>query len=314
VSYTVGGTATSGADYLDLGTNVVFAAGSATATQTVSVLDDTLVEGDETEVLSLVGGEGYTVGSPGSATVTIKDDDGSGCTPVNLVTGVTLGWPGNDFTGWQGLRLRVGTNPLAVQSLGRIYLSGNTQNHELRLVEVASGSTVASVIWTPAGGVDKQIKYVALAAPVTLAANAEYNLASQESLGGDRWYNSSTVVSTTSAGAVSSAVYSSNGKIWQTTGSAGHTYGPVSLQYCETSKVLEAPPLLRITGITMLAEGRVRLSVSGGSGQRCSILASEDLTSWQVVGEAVLTHEGSVEFIDADAGRLSSRYYRLATP
>ena len=52
-----------------------FAAGSATATKTVSVLDDNLVEGDETVVVILATGPGYTVGSPSSATVTIKDDD-----------------------------------------------------------------------------------------------------------------------------------------------------------------------------------------------------------------------------------------------
>ena len=48
---------------------------------------------------------------------------------------------------------------------------------------------VASATWTPSGGVHNQIKYVALAAPVTLAPNTQYYLASQEEAGGDRWYN-----------------------------------------------------------------------------------------------------------------------------
>src|SRR5439155_15450526 len=75
VNYTVGGTAGSGTDYTAIGTTVAFAAGSATATKTVSVIDDTLAEGDETVVVTLAAGTGYTVGSPSSATVTIADDD-----------------------------------------------------------------------------------------------------------------------------------------------------------------------------------------------------------------------------------------------
>ncbi|MGQ9663239.1 MAG: Calx-beta domain-containing protein, partial [Kiritimatiellia bacterium] len=76
VNFTVGGTATSGSDYSSLGSSVTFAAGSATVDKTVTVLDDTLVEGDETVVVTLQPGVGYTVGSPSTATVTIKDDDG----------------------------------------------------------------------------------------------------------------------------------------------------------------------------------------------------------------------------------------------
>jgi hypothetical protein len=83
VNFTVGGTAASGSDYTALGTTVGFAAGAATATKTVSVLNDTLVESDETVVLTLASGTGYTVGSPSAATVTIRDDD-------SLVSGVIV--------------------------------------------------------------------------------------------------------------------------------------------------------------------------------------------------------------------------------
>ena len=71
----MGGTATSGADYVALGTSVTFDVGSATATKTVSVNDDALTEGDETVVLTLAAGAGYRVAVPSSATVTIRDDE-----------------------------------------------------------------------------------------------------------------------------------------------------------------------------------------------------------------------------------------------
>ena len=52
-----------------------------------------LVEGDETVVVTLASGSGYTVGSPASATVTIQDDDAP---PVVTVTATdaTAGEPG----------------------------------------------------------------------------------------------------------------------------------------------------------------------------------------------------------------------------
>jgi len=75
VNFTVGGTVTAGSDYTSLGNSVTFAAGSATATKTVSVIDDALVEDDETVVVSLSSGTGYSVGTPSTATVTISDDD-----------------------------------------------------------------------------------------------------------------------------------------------------------------------------------------------------------------------------------------------
>jgi hypothetical protein len=235
VNYTVGGTATAGGDYASIGTTVTFGVGAATAVQTVSVMDDALVEGDETVMLILGSASGYTVGSPSVATVNIKDDDSGGCTPTALVTQMTLGSLFNNYTGWQGMSIRVGANPLAVQSLGRVYLNGNVQNHELRLVAAANGVTVASAIWSPAGGIHGQIKYASLPAPVTLAANTDYYLVSQETSGGDRWgFIDGTTVQTTSAATVLSAVYA-NGNTWLFYGTGVLTFGPVSLQYCATS-------------------------------------------------------------------------------
>ena len=77
VNFTLGGTATGGTDYAPLGPSVTFAAGSATATGTVDVLDDSEVEGDESVWVALAPGSGYTVSSPNSAAVTITDDDGA---------------------------------------------------------------------------------------------------------------------------------------------------------------------------------------------------------------------------------------------
>lgn len=75
VDFAVTGTATSGVDYVAIGTSVTFAIGQSTATKTVTVLDDADVEDPETVVVTLQTGTGYVLGSPSAATVTILSDD-----------------------------------------------------------------------------------------------------------------------------------------------------------------------------------------------------------------------------------------------
>ena len=75
VNYSIGGTATSGTDYTGATGTVSFAAGIATATVTVDPTPDTTVEPDETVILTVTAGAGYTVGSPAAATGTITNDD-----------------------------------------------------------------------------------------------------------------------------------------------------------------------------------------------------------------------------------------------
>jgi hypothetical protein len=112
VNYTVSGTATSGGDYTELGTSVIFAAGLSTATKTVTPLQDSLVEADETVIITLASGTDYSLGTPSSATVTLaSDEQGSelptwqlndtgidGCTDAsqNNLTCPVTDYPGQD--------------------------------------------------------------------------------------------------------------------------------------------------------------------------------------------------------------------------
>jgi uncharacterized repeat protein (TIGR01451 family) len=76
VSLTVGGSAASGADYRPIPESIQIPAGSASAAVTITPIDDSEAEPAETVVLSIVGGAGYIVGTPRSATVMIRDNDG----------------------------------------------------------------------------------------------------------------------------------------------------------------------------------------------------------------------------------------------
>jgi azurin len=80
VSTVAGGTATAGADYAAVtGKAVTFAAGAATATFTVTIVDDTLVEPNETvnlQITSVTGGG--AIGAQSSARLTIVSSDVAG--------------------------------------------------------------------------------------------------------------------------------------------------------------------------------------------------------------------------------------------
>ncbi len=78
VNYTVGGTATAGSDFSIGGSGTLsVASGAATAAIPVAITDDAADEDNETVVLTLTTGSGYTVGSRNSHTLTIADDDGT---------------------------------------------------------------------------------------------------------------------------------------------------------------------------------------------------------------------------------------------
>ena len=74
VNYQVGGSATPGEDFTALSRTVSMS--GSTATIPVSILNDETEEEDETIVLTLTATDGYTVGTQGSTTITITDDDG----------------------------------------------------------------------------------------------------------------------------------------------------------------------------------------------------------------------------------------------
>ena len=85
----VGGTATAGLDFTGGPYTVTFADGQTTAVLSIPILNDTLVEGNETIVLLITGAPGAAIGGQSATTVTIIDDDPR----LNLVLGTGAGQP-----------------------------------------------------------------------------------------------------------------------------------------------------------------------------------------------------------------------------
>jgi hypothetical protein len=75
VKYGVTGTSTGGTDRNALSGSLTIPAGSSSAAITITPINDTLVEGDETVVVTLSANAAYSIGSPSSATITIISDD-----------------------------------------------------------------------------------------------------------------------------------------------------------------------------------------------------------------------------------------------
>jgi uncharacterized protein with beta-barrel porin domain len=86
IGFTVGGTATSGSDYAAVASPLSIAAGATSGSIVVTPTADSAVEANETVVLTLAAGAGYTVGAPATATATIIDDD----QPALSINDVTL--------------------------------------------------------------------------------------------------------------------------------------------------------------------------------------------------------------------------------
>jgi uncharacterized delta-60 repeat protein len=74
--FTQDGTATAGADYLSLNTNLTFAAGEWSKTVAVTILDDAVVEATEQFSLCLTNAMGgFSLGQPSTVTISIQNND-----------------------------------------------------------------------------------------------------------------------------------------------------------------------------------------------------------------------------------------------
>ena len=125
-------------------TSVTIPASGYSATVTISPVDDTLVEDDETVVLNLASASGYTPGSPSTATVTIEDND------------VTVSVTASDDEAWE-------TDPEGEDN-GEFVISRN-------------GATAQSltVYYTMSGTADEGYDYYTRAGTVEIPAN-EYSV------------------------------------------------------------------------------------------------------------------------------------------
>jgi hypothetical protein len=180
VYYGVGGTSSPSTDRNGLSGTVTIGAGSSNGTVTITPVDDALVEGNETVVLTLTTNAAYAVGSPASATVTIVDNDAAVKPTVTIAatdnTATEAGRTTGTFTisrsGSTSASLTVyyGVGGTSSPSTDRNGLSGN--------LVIPAGYSSARIVITP---VDDATVEGDETVVLTLTANAAYAVGSPAS-------------------------------------------------------------------------------------------------------------------------------------
>lgn len=176
VNYMVGGSASGGSDYAELPGTATIDAGASSATITVTVLDDSLVEGTETVVVSLAAGAAYTVGVPDSAAIVIADNDVPPGFPTVtvLATDPEAAESGLQTGSFTVARTGDATGELTISySVGGTATAGSDYAALSGTITIPAGSSTASIAVVP---VDDAAVEEPETVTVTLAAAPAYTV------------------------------------------------------------------------------------------------------------------------------------------
>jgi hypothetical protein len=152
VNYSLGGTATQGTDYNALTASVTLPIGVSSTVVVITPIDDTLVEGTETVVLSLNDNGTYQIGSAASATITIDDNDTAVVLPsVNVAaTDATASMAGPDAGTFTVTRTGSTTAALSVNlAYSGTAVNGTDYSTLASAVTIPAGSASTTVTLTP---------------------------------------------------------------------------------------------------------------------------------------------------------------------
>ena len=192
------------------------------------------------------------------------------------VTSAVGGAPYNTFSAWVGMQFVVGANPVTITQLGRMMATNNTGTHNLKLVNASNQADILNTSVTMSGGTVGQFKYVTLSSPVTLPAGSTNYLMSEETAGGDIWYDVATVTTTPAASVLGIAWGWS--APWLINPAPNQESGPVNFKYAVNPNYL-----VTATNSTLTVSNAV-LTITAGSGTRPYAAANPTFT-WGYTGE-----------------------------
>jgi hypothetical protein len=143
----------------------------------------------------------------------------------------------NDYSGFVGMKIKVGSKDFKVIELGRYFEKSNTQSHELQIVDHKTNQTLGSAIIDMSKGKADSLgfKHAPLKTPIILKANMEYDIISNEKLNGDKWFGRTSgnmpkgTVATVAQ--VLTQVYGGKPPFTQAGNTVNQTYGPINFKY-----------------------------------------------------------------------------------
>jgi hypothetical protein len=186
VSFTAGGTAAFATDYTATGAagfdatsgTILIAAGATTATVTVDPTADTDVEADETVILTVTAGVGYTVGTPSASAGTIQNDDVSGNLALGRLATASTSYPGlpasnatdgnpasrwsSQFSDSEWVYVDLGS----ILTIERVVLRWETAYGRGYKIQVSNDASTWSDVYTTTSG-DGGVDEITLDAPVS---------------------------------------------------------------------------------------------------------------------------------------------------
>ncbi|PYI87333.1 MAG: hypothetical protein DME26_06490 [Verrucomicrobia bacterium] len=178
VNYTLAGIALNGTDYNLLPNSITIPAGASSAAVNVTPIDDMLVEGPETVILTLSADAAYAVGSPVSASLTIADNDSVPTLPTVTVmaTDANASRVGPDQGVFTITRTGSTKSDLTVNYvLGGVAVNGLDYNALGTSVTIPEGSTSAALTIMP---IPTNTLVNSETVVLTLSANAAYTVGS----------------------------------------------------------------------------------------------------------------------------------------
>ena len=176
VNYAIGGTATNGSDFDSLATSVVIPIGATFANITLTPIDDTAVEADETAVLTLSANAAYQLGTVLAATVTVVSNDVAPTLPTVTIaaTDATAAEANRETGTFTVSRTGATTAALTVTYALSGTATNSTDFDNLSgSVTIPIGAASATIVVRPVDDTSVDANETAI---VTLSANAAYQL------------------------------------------------------------------------------------------------------------------------------------------
>ena len=127
INYNTGGTASNGVDYAALSGTLTIPAGATSVDITVTPIDDALLEGNESVVVALTNDFNYDIGTPGSATLVIRDNEKPTVTILTTADGVS----------------EQGSSP------GQFTISRSSSSGDLAVYFALSGTALSGIDYVP---------------------------------------------------------------------------------------------------------------------------------------------------------------------